>query len=199
MNTTNIIELTKKIQSIKKQQNKGISNIKSVRCKFSKTKIYFANAVCLNVANNNTAYISSEYLYHTIFNDLDISKSFKIDLLTLVYLGATITNANNNQTFTINEQNEQPTYIITLKNNIDVIIYDNDAKAKKYFNILKNYKNSIACIHAYTLTPFKIYEYVINSSDAIKTFYPPYTKKCYDYQRGIGYNPNSKNDCIMYW
>ena len=194
---TNIIEMTKKIQTIKKQQNKGTCNIKSIRCKFSKTQISSTNAVCLTVANNNTAYISNEYLQHAIFDNLDISTSYKIDLLTLVYLGATLT--RQQITLTINAQTTQPTYIITLKNNIDILIYDNDAKAKKYFNILKNYKTSIACIHAYTLTPFKIYEYVINSTDAIKTFYPPYTKKCYDYQRGIGYKPNNKNSCTMYW
>ena len=168
-----------KIQSVKKQFNKGIANIRNVLCNLSKTKISPNEAFCLNVLNNKTAYASKDYLAHIIFNDLDITTSFKIDLLTLVYLGATLTNNINNQSLTINTQTTQPTYIITLKNNIDVLIYDNDAKAKKYFNILKNYKNSIACIHAYTLTPFKIYEYVINSSDAIKTFYPPYSKKCY--------------------
>ena len=184
-----------KLTQIKSNNNKGACNKLQVICKLSNTSISTAKAVCLNIKNNNTAYISNEYLNHAIFNNLKLSESYKIDLLTLVYYGATLAVGEDNEIkLTINpHEKDMPTYIIALKNGIEIILYDNDAQVKKYFNILKSYKNSIRTI-----------EYINHTRDFYITLedmntYPPYAKKLNDFKHHIGYNPGTKTTAIKTW
>ena len=92
VNFVSYCETAKKIQSVKQNQNKAKSNQLAVVCKLSKEKIYNKTAICLNIKSNNSAYISQKYLQHKIFDNIQISDNFKIDLLTLVYLGAELEN-----------------------------------------------------------------------------------------------------------
>lgn len=184
-----------KLTQVKTNNHKGINNRLEVVCKLSNTSISTSKAVCLNVKNNNTAYISNEYLNHAIFNNLKLSESFKIDLLTLVYQGATLAVGEDNEIkLTINPHDEDmPTYIIALKNGIEIILYDTDAQVKKYFNILKSYKTSIHTI-----------EYINHTRDFFVTLedikvYPPYAKKLNDFKHHIGYNPATKTTAIKIW
>ena len=100
-----------KLTQIKSNNSKGACNKLQVICKLSNTSISTAKAVCLNIKNNNTAYISSEYLNHAIFNNLKLSESYKIDLLTLVYYGATLAVGEDNEVkLTINpHEKDMPT------------------------------------------------------------------------------------------
>ena len=184
-----------KLTQIKSNNSKGACNKLQVICKLSKTSIPTAKAVCLNIKNNNTAYISNEYLNHAIFNNLKLSESYKIDLLTLVYYGATLAVGEDNEIkLTINPHKEDmPTYIIALKNGIEIILYDNDAQVKKYFNILKSYKNRIRTIPHINHTR----DFFITLEDM--NTYPPYAKKLNDFNHHIGYNPATKTTAIKTW
>lgn len=195
-NTINYFNTTKKIQAVKTNTNKASQNLLAVTCKLSHEKLASSQAVCLNIKSNNTAYISNKYLQHKVFESIKITDNFKIDLLTLAYLGAEIFNTtNDNRLTTRGLSNTAPTYEIQFYNNLKLYIYDNDAKSKKYFNILKNYKKSIYSIQYTIATPNKIYLY--NLVDL--SIYPCYAKKLQAYKLGIGYNPNSKKDCIQTW
>lgn len=189
---------TKKIKSTKNNENKSQQNKLAVICKLSKERITNNTAICLNIKSNNTAYISNKYLQHYIFKDIQITDNFKIDLLTLVYLGAVIKNTKNNTLFSssfINFDTQTANYIITLKNDLQVLIFDNDAKSKKYFNILKNYKKSISNISYQITTIHSVKSYLLQDINT----YPPFEKKLQEYKLGISYNPKSKNDCITTW
>ena len=211
MNIIKIIETTKKIQTIKNNENKGNSNILLSTCGISGNYINRGNAICLNVKNNNTTYVSKEYLTHSIFENLKLSQSFKIDILTLVYLGAIAINTNNNTHLkkynSIYNKNDTATYIINFKNGIQIKIYDNDASSKKFFNILKNYKSSISNIsfHTYLSLSYINHEYYsceYSTYVNIKVwgvYYPPYIKKLFEYHFGIGYNPDTKKTTIKFW
>ena len=94
-NVINYFNTTKKIKSTKINQNKAQQNKLAITCKLSKEKITNNQAICLNIKSNNTAYISNKYLQHKIFDNIQITDNFKIDLLTLVYLGAVIKNTKN--------------------------------------------------------------------------------------------------------
>lgn len=186
----------KKIKSTKNNQNKLQKNQLAVRCKLSKEKIYNKSATCLNIKSNNTAYISNKYLQHKVFDNIQISDNFKIDLLTLIYLGGELFNTTNDNRLTISGlTNTAPTYEIHFYNNLKLYIYDNDAKSKKYFNILKNYKKSIEYISYTIITATKIHLY--NLVDL--SIYPCYAKKLQAHKLGLGYNPQTKNDCIATW
>jgi hypothetical protein len=202
----------KKIQQIKNNIKMGDSNIMLSHCVLGGEYISGGNAISLNVKNNHTTYASNDYLSDNIFNDLGkISNKFKIDILTLAYLGAIITNKHNewvlqsyNNIYTLNDCK---TYVITFKNGLVVNIFDNDAKSKKYFNILKKYKKSIKTIEFATHISVAMYddehchcEYSILVN--IKTFliyYPPYIKKLFEFRMGVGYNPDSKKTTIKFW
>lgn len=190
MNNKTII---KKISSTKNNLRYIKSNQLAVTCNLSHTTVAVSKGICLHILNNNSKYISSEYLKHKIFDDLKISISSKIDLLTCVYYGATLLNYNNKSMLKINgyDLTTTPTYKIIFKNGLQMNIYDNDAKAKKYFNTLKYIKSSISEIYFYSHdVMFKIND--INE-------YPPYAKKMYEYLYYGGYNPSNKRDCIQVW
>ena len=138
-NLVNYFNTAKKIQAVKTNTNKASQNLLAVTCKLSHEKLSSNQAICLNIKANNTAYISKKYLSHQIFDNIQITDNFKIDLLTLVYLGATIKNTKSNvilSTANYNFDMQKANYIITLKNDLQVIIFDNDAKSKKYFNVM---------------------------------------------------------------
>ena len=195
-NFVSYCETAKKIKAVKNNSNKASQNLLAVTCKLSKQKIASSFAICLNIKSNNTAYISNKYLHHNIFDNIQITDNFKIDLLTLVYLGAEIKNTKNNVILsTANYTKQTANYIITLKNNLQVIIYDNDAKSKKYFNILKQYKKSIANIKYQIQTASKLY--CIDLQDI--NIYPCFAKKLSEYRMNLSYNPLSKKDCIQTW
>ena len=193
-----------KIQSTQNNNNKGNNNILVVKCRLSGQQIHDKKAICLNIKNNNTTYVSEKYLSHSIFNNLNISKSFKIDMLTLAYLGATLNlNYTSNNNYILSSykfaytSNNLPTYIIELKNGLQINIYDNDASSKKFFNILKNYKTSIATIKFFSIATTDFSHYIpVNNFMEI---YPPYAKKYYEWSKGIGYNPESKKTTIKFW
>ena len=125
-------------------------------------------------------------------------------MLTLAYLGATLNLnyiCNNNYILASYQFNYNPIslpiYIIEMKNGLQINIYDNDAKAKKFFNILKNYKTSIQSIKFFSIATTDFSHYV--AVDNFAEIYPPYAKKYYEWIKGIGYNPESKKTTIKYW
>lgn len=190
MNNKKII---KKISSTKNQLREIKSNQLQVMCNLSHTSVATNKGVCLHILNNNSKYISNEYLHNKIFDDLKLSLSSKIDLLTCIYYGATLLNYNNKTMLKINnfDFKATPTYQIIFKNGLLLDIYDNDAKAKKYFNTLKYIKKSISEIYFYT------HDKMIKINDLNE--YPPFAKKMYEYLYFGGYNPASKKDCIQVW
>lgn len=197
-NLVNYFNTAKKIQAVKTNTNKASQNLLAVTCKLSRERLSSSQAICLNIKANNTAYISKKYLSHNIFENIQITENFKIDILTLVYLGAVIKNTKNNvilSTANYNFDIQKANYIITLKNDLQVIIFDNDAKSKKYFNILKQYKKSISNIKYQIQTASKLYCVDLQNIDV----YPCFAKKLSEYKLGISYNPNSKKDCIQTW
>lgn len=183
----------KKISSTKAELRQIKTNELQVMCNLSHTSIATNKGICLHILNNNSKYISSEYLKHKIFNDLKLSISSKIDLLTCIYYGATLLNYDNSTMLKINEYDFKatPTYQIIFKNGLQLNIYDNDAKSKKYFNTLKYIKKSISEIYFFT------HDKVVKVND-INT-YPPFAKKSYEYLYFGSYNPASKKDCIQSW
>lgn len=184
------------MKSTKTNQNKLSKNQLAVICKLSKERISSNFAICLNIKSNNTAYISNKYLQHSIFDNIQITDNFKIDLLTLVYLGAEIKNTKNNIILsTANYTKQIANYTITLKNNLQINIYDNDATAKKYFAILKNYKKSISNLQYNIITTKKIYTCKLLDF----SIYPAYAKKLQEYKLGLSYNPASKKTCVFTW
>lgn len=185
--------IIKKISSTKNNLRYIKSNQLAVTCNLSHTTVAVSKGICLHILNNNSKYISGEYLKHKIFDDLKISISSKIDLLTCVYYGATLLNYNNKTTLKINDYDftTTPTYQIIFKNGLQMNIYDNDAKAKKYFNTLKYIKSSISEIYFFTHNKLE------KLSDLNE--YPPYAKKMYEYLYYGGYNPSNKRDCIQVW
>lgn len=191
MNNQKIV--IKKISSTKNELRCIKSNQLAVTCNLSHTSVAVGKGICLHILNNNSKYISSEYLKHKIFDDLKISISSKIDLLTCIYYGATLINYNNKTMLKTNgyDITTTPTYKIIFKNGLQMNIYDNDAKAKKYFNTLKYIKSSISEIYFYSHdVMFKIND--INE-------YPPFAKKMYEYLYYGSYNPSNKRDCIQVW
>ena len=207
----NIFDFENKIKSVKNNDNKGICNTLMVWCHISGQKISSGNAICLNVKNNNTTYVSDTYLTNKIFDNLNMSKSFKIDMLTLIYLGAIIINTNNSEYLksynSIYNKNDIATYIINFKNGLQIKIFDNDAKSKKFFNILKNYKSSILNISFHTYLSISYIDneyYCCEYSTYINikvwgVYYPPYIKKLFEFHLGVGYNPDSKKTTIKFW
>lgn len=197
-NIISFYDMEKKIKSTKINNSKSQLNEIVATCQLSHQQLHRHFGICLNIKSNNTKYISIEYLKHKVFENLSMSDSMKIDILTLVYLGAKIYNQYNNSTLSINDYDIQNmTYNIQLKNNLIIYIYENDAKSKKYFNILKNYKKSIKSI-AYKIDTINSYmtqwHKVIDFSN-----YPPFEKKMKEYKMGLSYNPLSKKDCIIKW
>lgn len=191
MNNQKIV--IKKISSTKNQLREIKTNQLQVMCNLSHTSVVSNKGICLHILNNNSKYISSEYLHHKIFNNLKISISSKIDLLTCIYYGATLINYNN---YTMIKNNNYdfkatPTYQIIFKNGLLLDIYENDAKSKKYFNTLKYIKKSISEIYFYT------HDKMVKINDINE--YPPFAKKSYEYLYFGGYNPASKKDCIQVW
>lgn len=190
MNNKTII---KKLSSTKNDLRYIKSNQLGVVCNLSHTSVAVGKGICLHILNNNSKYISNEYLKHKIFDDLKISISSKIDLLTCIYYGATLLNYNNKSMLKINNYDFTtiPTYQIIFKNGLQMNIYDNDAKAKKYFNILKYIKSSIS----------EIYFFTHNKLERLNDLnvYPPFAKKMYEYLYYSSYNPSSKRDCIQVW
>lgn len=185
-------KIIKKISSTKSVR-KLFTNQNQITCKISRTKIATNKGISLHILKNNTAYISRDYLKHQIFEGVKISLFGKIDLLTCVYYGATISNFNNKSMLKCNNYKvlDIPTYQIILKNGIQISIYDNDAKVKKYFNVLKYMKRAISEIY-----------YIVNKKPYLiedKNTYPPFAKKMYEYKYCGGYNPKSKNDCVEVW
>lgn len=180
----------KKIASTKNNNLVIRYNYIKSTCNFSHTKLYTAKGISLFILHNNSKYVSVDYLKHKIFNDIKISLFTKVAMLTLVYYGAEIINWNNGTRFG-EVASDDVKYTVDLKSGITIYIYDNDAKAKKYFNLLKHFKKSIKKITLHT------HNQVINQSDLSK--YPPFVKKMYEHIYFGGYNPKSKNDCIEYW
>ena len=191
MNSQKIV--IKKISSTKNNLRYIKSNQLQVMCNLSHTSVAVSKGICLHILNNNSKYISSEYLKHQIFDNLKISISSEIDLLTCIYYGATLLNYNNNTMLKINDYDFAtiPTYQIIFKNGLQLNIYDNDAKAKKYFNTLKYIKSSISEIYFFT------HDKIERLNDINE--YPPYAKKMYEYSYYGGYNPTNKRDCIQVW
>ena len=191
---TNILKVETKplnfLESITDNINKGLTNTREVTCNLSHTNISTGKAICLNVSNNNTAYISKEYLSHPVFEGIDIEDDYKIDLLTLIYYGLEIVNKTNGKSLG-NTTDDFPSYFILLEGGLQLYIYDNDAKAKKYFTILQNYKNDIKKI------AFAIDEVFYPITDL--QYYPPFAKKFKEYTFGIGYNPHTKKSCVKFW
>lgn len=184
------------MKQTKTNKNKSNQNQLAVVCKLSKERVASSFAVCLNVKNNNTAYISQKYLQHEIFEDIQMTNNFKIDLLTLVYLGVEIINTKNKSKLATKDFAKQnASYTITLKNNLQINIYDNDATAKKYFAILKHYKNSIKTLSYNIETATAVLSY--NLQDF--AIYPAYAKKMQEYKLGLSYNPASKKTCVFTW
>ncbi len=183
----------KKISSTKNDLRYIKSNQLQVTCNLSHTSVATNKGVCLHILNNNSKYVSSEYLHNKIFNNLKLSISSKIDLLTCIYYGATLLNYNNNTMLKINDYDfaTMPTYQIIFKNGLQMNIYDNDAKAKKYFNTLKYIKKSISEIYFYS------HNKMVKINDINE--YPPYAKKMYEYLYYGSYNPSNKKDCIQVW
>lgn len=198
-----IFEMEKTISTIKETITKEQINLLECMCNLSHTTLATGEGVALNIKNNNVKYVAGGYLSHEIFENIQISLSYKIDILTLAYLGAIIHNTNNGATLTpfgskwnkYNLNEIQSNYTINLKNGLQIIILDSDAKSKKYFNLLKTYKRSIAKLDYFIYTFDRVLTY---TQDDLK-FYPPYIKKLQSYILGLSYNPDSKNDCIKYW
>lgn len=189
MNNKTII---KKISSTKAELRQIKTNQLQVICNLSHTSVATNKGICLHILNNNSKYISSEYLHHNIFNDLKLSISSKIDLLTCIYYGASLIRYDNNTMIKNNEFDfKAPTYQIIFKNGLQLNIYDNDAKSKKYFNTLKYLKKSISEIYYYT------HDKMIKLNNLNE--YPPFAKKMYEYLYFGSYNPASKKDCIQSW
>lgn len=190
MNNKKII---KKISSTKAELRQIKTNELQVMCNLSHTSVATNKGICLHILNNNSKYISNEYLHNKIFDNLKLSISSKIDLLTCIYYGATLLNYNNNTMLKINEFDFTaiPTYQIKFKNGLLLNIYENDAKSKKYFNTLKYTKKSISEIYFYT------HDKVVKINDI--NIYPPFAKKSYEYLYFGSYNPASKKDCIQSW
>lgn len=185
-------KIIKKISSTKSAR-KLFTNQNQITCKISRTKIAPNKGISLHILKNNSAYISKDYLKHQIFEGVKISLFGKIDLLTCAYYGATINNCNNKAILKCNnyEVSDIPSYQIILKNGLQISIYDNDAKVKKYFNVLKYMKRAISGIY-----------YIVNKKSYLiedKNVYPPFAKKIHGYKYFGGYNPKSKNDCIEVW
>ena len=207
----NIFDFENKIKSVKNNDNKGIANTFMVWCRLSGQKIAKGCAVCLNIKNNNTIYVSDTYLTNQIFENLNLSKSYKIDILTLIYLGAIVENTNNGATLqaynNYNDIDDTKTYSVDLKNGLVIHIFDNDAKSIKYWNLLKNYKSSIANIYCYSLFIINHYDSEFAIADNTKkitlknwsTYIPSYLHKKFEFARGIGYNPDSKKSVVLYW
>ena len=191
MNNQKIV--IKKISSTKNSLRYIKSNQLQVMCNLSHTSVATNKGICLHILNNNSKYISSEYLKHKIFDNLKISISSKIDLFTSICYGATLLNYNNHTILKINNFDFTiiPTYQIIFKNGLQMNIYDNDAKAKKYFNTLKYIKKSISEIYFYT------HDKMIKLNDINE--YPPFAKKMYEYLYYGSYNPSNKRDCIQVW
>ena len=189
-NKKNSQAIFKKIASTKKSNLIIRYNYNKSTCNLSHTRLTTARGISLFVLNNNSKYVSVDYLKHKIFNGIKASLFTKIAILTLRYYGAEIVNCNNRICFGM-LATEEVNYIIDLKNGISIYIYDNDARAKKYFNLLKHFKKSIKKITIHTHGQF------INQKDLAG--YPPFVKKMYEYIHYGGYNPKSKNDCIQHW
>ncbi|MBP3708313.1 MAG: hypothetical protein J6J36_06875 [Clostridia bacterium] len=186
-----------KLSNTQINTNKGKTNQLKCKCNLSNEYIYY-KGICLNIKNNNTKYIKDSYLQHKVFDGLSLSDSFKIDLLTLVYLGCKLVNNNDIELTSYNfKNNQKASYIITLKNDLIIYIYGSDASVKKHFNILKKYKTSIKHIEFYTLVKHNYTSYAIATDFMV--YYPPYSKKLFEYNNGIGYNPNTKNTTIKIW
>lgn len=187
-----------KLKSIKSNTNKGSYNLIKVKCQLSGDNIYSpADAICLNIKSNNTAYISRDYLEHQVFGGLKLSDSFKIDMLTLVKLGAALYNdelklsVNNNEDLPVN-------YIINFDNGLQLLLYGSDAQCKKYFNILSKYKAQYTAeFYNNGWIVVDMSEYIVNNKSM--RLYPPYAKKLYNYYHGIGYNPDSKASVVKYY
>lgn len=191
MNNNKIV--IKKISSTKNQLREIKTNQLAVMCNLSHTSVASNKGICLHILNNNSKYISSEYLHHNIFDNLKLSISSKIDLLTCIYYGATLLNYDNNTMIKNNNYDFKaiPTYQIIFKNGLQLNIYENDAKSKKYFNTLKYIKKSISEIYFYT------HDKAIKIKDL--NTYPPFAEKNYEYLYFGSYNPASKKDCIQSW
>ena len=162
------------------------NNILKVKCKLSHETLTTSQAICLNIKNNNTAYISKKYL--DIFEETT-TDNLKIDLLTCVHLGAKLTTAKT--TLQTNSQQEN-NYRIVFKNNITLDLLGSDSEVKKYFYQLKTHKNSIKTIQ---------YKNSKNNFEDIedKTTYPPYARKLDLFSKGLTYNPDSKKSVIKTW
>ena len=195
-NVVEYYETAKKIKSVKINDKTLNLNINESVCNLSGETLSSGLGVCLNIKNNQTKYISIKYLSHQVFENLKLSNKMKIDLLTLVYLGAELYNISNEKTLKKIEFDCNITYQIKLKCGLMIFIYENDAKSKKYFNILKNYKKSFESIqYTIEMNDYSMRFYNINDF----TIYPSYAKKLTLYHLGLGYNPNSKKDCIQTW
>lgn len=162
-------------------------NILKVKCKLSLENLTTQEAICLNIKNNNTAYISKKYL--DLFTGYDITKNLKIDLLTCVYLGSKLITAKTTlQTNTQQENN----YRIVFKSGIILDLLGSDSEVKKYFYQMKTHKNSIQQV---------FYKNYLDDFTPLEntSIYPPYARKLDLYEHHLTYNPDSKKTVIKTW
>ncbi len=189
-----------KLSQTKNNQTKGSRNILACNCQISHTSLATSQAIAIAIKSNTKAYISKNYLQHEIFATNNLTQTTKIDLLTLVVLGATITNTTNNQKLST-ASNCQPLYKVYYKDLI-IDLNGNDSQAKKYFNILKNYKHLIN-IQYYNIATSQyvsiVYAKTSQANGKTIYYYPPYLKKLNEYRYHIGYNPDSKKTIVKIW
>ena len=170
-------------------KNRKQENILTIKCGIGGGYISPNEAICSNIASNNTKHYSKKY--HNYFNDIDISFSFENILLTCVVIDGTLKIKNEIlQNYKTNEINAL--YRIYFKK--DIVLYCNgsNAQIKKYLNQLTTYKQTIAKI-----TFLDIYNNEITLQDI--NINPVYARQKYLYDNNLGYNPDSKKTIKKTW
>lgn len=170
-------------------KNRKQENILTVKCGISGENIPPSEAICSNIASNNTKHYSKKY--HNYFNDIEISDSFENILLTCVVIDGILKIKNEVlQNYKTNEINAL--YTIYFKKDITLYCNGSNAQVKKYLNQLTTYKKAIKTITFLGINNKEIVLQDININ-------PVYARQKYLYNNKLGYNPDSKKTIKKTW
>lgn len=169
-------------------KNKNCKNVLQVKCAISGEYIAQGQAICSNIASNNTAYYSKKY--NDYFNNVNASDNLINALLTCVVIGGTL--QVNESTIKAYKTIDNAIYTITFNNGVKLFCNGSNAQVKKYFNQLKQYKKAIKTI---TYKDNKNNDIALNNIND----YAPYIRQKYLYKIGLSYNPDSKKTIIKQW
>ena len=170
-------------------KNRKQENILTVKCAIGGENIPPNEAICSNIASNNTKHYDKKY--HKVFEDMHTSFSFENILLTCVVIDGTL-KVKNEVLQNIKTSEVNALYRIYFKK--DIILYCNgsNAQVKKYLNQLTSYKKAIK-----TITFLGIDSNEIALQDINKN--PVYIRQKYLFDNKLGYNPDTKKTIKQDW